>query len=470
MLRSAALGAVIALVAAGGASAETVARGVQDGAFAVDAKGSPSVAFVQGQTVVLVQRSTSGRWTRSAIASTPRGSSVMAFEIGKAGPVLLVASGDGRTLLLVRRRSVGWQTMGIAHFGNGPYHLGWPGLALDREGLPSIAYTRWDASTLKSRLLLTRVNGKGRLKTLRITAEGFPKSYVPPPATPVLFGNVAHVIESYGYKGVLGTFEWYPNKRTWTGLGLDAGIGDFPVGPVLAGVSGGTLHAAWTESLLSMDGTAAPTVLVARRHNADSEYVLDRALTTALALPASGPEVAANQWVGSADLGLDGDKFLWAGTIVRGTSHVEVDGWISGYAVAPQGARELLLGGPLGLRWFRVPHRLTTRVTLGAHDGGTMVSLSGEVPGVEKGSVTIYRERPGSLRTPVGSATISSGAFTFTDTPPLRPLVYRAVYVDPATGVPYAALLRRPLAAAGADGLAQRATLEPHPAPPARGR
>jgi hypothetical protein len=113
-----------------------------------------------------------------------------------------------------------------------------------------------------------------------------------------------------------------------------------------------------------------------------------------------------------------------------------------------------------------VPHRLTTRVTLAAHDDGTTVSLSGEVSGVERGTVTIYRERPGNLRTPVGNATVSAGAFTFSDTPPVRPLVYRAVFTDPATGLPYAALLRRPLMAASADGLAERATFEAHPTPP----
>ena len=73
-----------------------------------------------------------------------------------------------------------------------------------------------------------------------------------------------HVIESYGYRGVLGTFEWVPQKRTWIGIGLDAGVGDFPVGPVLAGLSpGGVLHAAWTVSLAFIGD--APVTLVERR-------------------------------------------------------------------------------------------------------------------------------------------------------------------------------------------------------------
>ncbi len=444
MLRSAASLAAIALVTAGGASAEIVARGVQDGVLALDAKGGPSVAWVHNSTLFLATRS-AGKWTRTAIASTPSGSSVMAFEIGAAGPVVLAQSGDDRTMVLVRRRSIGWETIRIAKVG-ALFRLGWPGLALDRRGLPVISYTRWSGPTLKSRLLLSRVDAKGRIATRRITQEGFPKSLVPPPSAPVLFGNVAHAVESYGYRGVLGTIEWFPSKKTWTGLGLDAGIGDFPVGPVFAGVSpNGVMHAAWTESLLSFDFEAAPVTLVERHRFASSEFVLDRALTSALALPASGPEVAANQWIGDGDLGLAGDSNVWAGTIVRGRSKVELDGWIAGFAATPNGSRDLLLGGPDGLRWFRVPHRVTTRMTISGSDDGDSVLLSGRVTGVATGSVSLYRERPGESRTLIGRPAISGGEFSFVDHPQERPLVYRAVYTDRTTGVPYGALLRKPV-------------------------
>jgi hypothetical protein len=39
------------------------------------------------------------------------------------------------------------------------------------------------------------------------------------------------------------------------------------------------------------------------------------------------------------------------------------------------------------------------------------------------------------------------GTFSFRDIPPLSPLafLYRAVYVDPATTIPYASLVRPPL-------------------------
>ena len=445
MLRSAAFVAAIALVTAGGASADVVARGVQDGLLALDAKGTPSVAWVHNSTLFVATRSGPGKWTRSAAAAVPPGSSAVDFKIGAAGPVVLAQSGDDRTVVLVRPRSVGWETIRVAKVG-ALFRVGWPGLVLDRQGQPTVSYTRWNAPSLKSRLLVSRFDAKGRSTTRRITQEGFPKSLVPPPSAPVLFGDVVHVVESYGYRGVLGTIEWFPSKKTWIGLGLDAGIGDYPVGPVLAGLSGnGILHGAWTESLLSFDNEAAPVTLVERRRFSSAAYVLDRALTSALALPSTGPEVAANQWISQYDLGLIGDSNLWAGTIVRGRSKVELDGWISGYAVAPRGGRDLLLGGPAGLRWFHLPRPMTEKVTIEASDDGDSVQLDGQVPGVASGTVTIYRERPGELRTPIGRASISAGQYSFVDHPSQRPVVYRAVYTDATTGVPYAALLRKPI-------------------------
>jgi hypothetical protein len=444
MIRTAAMGCVFALVVVGGASAEVVARGVQDGLLALNAKGSPSVAFVRGSSLVIASRSAPRRWAQVKPANVSAGSSVMAFKIGAAGPVALVQSGDAREILLVRRRSVGWQTIDIAGKLPPQVQLGWPGLTLDRRGLPVIGYTRWNSATLNSRLLLARVDAKGRVNARSITSEGFPKSLVPPPAAPVLFGGRAHVIESYGYRGVLGTFEWVPQKRTWIGIGLDAGVGDFPVGPVLAGLSpGGVLHAAWTVSLAFIGD--APVTLVERRRFASSEFVLDRALTTGLALPASGPEVAANAWVGPDDLGLSGGDDLWAGTVVHAKSHIQLDGWLAGLAVAPRGGRDLLLGGTPGLRWFRAPGRLVTKVSLEASDEGGSIALGGTVLGVARGNVTIYRERPGQKRRPIGRAAITGGAFSFLDRPSIGPLLYRAVYTDPTTGIPYAALLRQPV-------------------------
>jgi hypothetical protein len=40
---------------------------------------------------------------------------------------------------------------------------------------------------------------------------------------------------------------------------------------------------------------------------------------------------------------------------------------------------------------------------------------------------------------------LAGGSFSAVDTAPPQAALYRAVYVDPATGVPYARLLRQPV-------------------------
>jgi hypothetical protein len=105
----------------------------------------------------------------------------------------------------------------------------------------------------------------------------------------------------------------------------------------------------------------------------------------------------------------------------------------------------VLLGGPEGLRWFRAARRLSARVTLEARDQGASVGLRGSVSGVSAGRVTLYRERPGERRQAIGRANLTGGSFSFSDRPTARPLLYRAVWVDPASGIPYAALLRTPI-------------------------
>src|SRR4029078_5918402 len=97
MIRSAACVAAIALVTAGGASAEVVARGVPDGLLTRDAKGAPSVAWVHNSTLFIATRSGPRSWTRARAASTPAGSSVVAFEIGAAGAGALAPDGGART-------------------------------------------------------------------------------------------------------------------------------------------------------------------------------------------------------------------------------------------------------------------------------------------------------------------------------------------------------------------------------------
>ena len=445
-MRSLLVAAVLSLVLAGGASAEVVARGVQDGMLATTRAGRPVVAYVRGTSLPVATRIAAHRWRIARAASVTRGSTVVGLETGVAGTMVLAQSADARRLLLVRQAGPGWRATDLAGHLPAGTTLGPPGLALDPQGLPAVAYTRWRVDTHKSVLVLVRVDRGGRARAQQITSQGFPKSHVAPPAAPLFTRGTLHVVETYGYDGAVGTIEWGPKRRRgWSGQFLDSGIGDFPVGPLLTAVGpAGTVYAAWTEALL---GTGEyPVVLAANGKTIESDMVLTRALTTSLAAPASGVVVGANEWVTAAELGLERGGVTWAGAVTSRGRKTELDGWLAGLAYGPGGSRDLLLALPRGLSWFRAPVS-AVRVRLSAADAedGSVV-LSGRVQGYGGGPVTIYRERPGSARSPAGTVTPArDGTFTFTDRRPLRPLLYRAVYAQPRTGVPYAALLRTPV-------------------------
>jgi hypothetical protein len=57
--------------------------------------------------------------------------------------------------------------------------------------------------------------------------------------------------------------------------------------------------------------------------------------------------------------------------------------------------------------------------------------------------VSLYREHPRRLVAKVPLA--ADGSFSARDTAPGAPTLYRAVYVDAASGLPYGSLLRSPV-------------------------
>jgi hypothetical protein len=203
----------------------------------------------------------------------------------------------------------------------------------------------------------------------------------------------------------------------------------------------GVVYAAWTEATIAWD--EYPVTLASHGRQIYSDFVFDRALTTGLALTARGVHVAGNQWVSSAQLGLPGDGFIWAGTI-SGHGGTELDGWISGLVAAPAGGEDVLLSSGSSLSWFQAAS-LPVRVSLtAARQPDGSIALAGRVRGRTAGAVTIYRERPGG-RSALTKATLAGGAFTAVDPTPPQAALYRAVYVDPASGIPYAKLLREPV-------------------------
>jgi hypothetical protein len=445
-MKSLVLAAALALAAAGSASAELVARGVPDGMVAVAPGGRPFVAYLKGDALVVARRVGPAQWRRERAARIAKGSSLAAFAAGAAGPAAVIVGPGQRTLYVVRRRGARWVRTALVRRLDAGVVVGWPGLAIDRNGLPAVAYTRWRQRNRLSQLVLARVVRSGAVRAVRITRNGWPESYVPPPAAPIVMPNGRiHVVETYGISSTVATIEWMPTRNSWIGQFISGGVGDFPVGPMFGAVGrGNVLYAAWTEAFLGWG--EFPVTLASHGRAIDANFVLDRALTTGLAVTQRGPQVAANQWVSAAELGLPSDDVLWAGT-VTGRGGSELDGWIDGLASVPgAGGQDLLLAGPGGLSWFRTRGSLSVRVTLAAEpeDDGTVV-LSGRVRGVRSGRVTVYRERPGAVRELVGTPRLAGGSFTLVDAPRMRPVVYRAVYTDPATGIPYAKLLREPV-------------------------
>ncbi len=441
-MRGLALAGALGLALAGSASAELAVPKAQDGMLAVSPGGAPFVAYMHGTSLEVAARGRRGAWTRQRAAHVTRGSTLVAFKAGRRGPVVLVRGAGSHSLDLVRRTRAGWRKIPIARAPSGS-KLGWPGLVLE-HGNAVIAFTRWKRATHKTALMLVRIDRHGRAHTVQITGLGFPKSFVAPPAVPVLAGRTVRVIESYGIDGAVGTIEWRPQNGTWKGQYIDAGNGDFPVGPLLGAVGGNAVYAAWTQALLGAG--ELPVSLAKHGRLIESDFVLDRAVMTGFGLTRTGPEVAANEWVSASDLGLTGEAVVWAGVVVNRRVDYQLDGWLAGLSSAPRGTRDLLLARPDGLSWYRLRRAPSVHIDLDATEElNGSVLVTGAVRGAS-GTVKLYRERPGSRRELAGSAPLASdGSFTFMDTPSIGAFVYRAVYMDPVTGLPYATLLHDPV-------------------------
>src|SRR5262245_3170392 len=440
-MRGLVVAVALGLATAGAASAELAVPNVQDGMLAVSGGGTPYVAYLHGNGVEIAARR-GGTWKRTHVARVTKGSTLVAFKSGRLRPVVLVRGPGSHSLDLFRSRGGKWRRIAIARAPGGS-RLGWPGLVLQR-GTAFVAYTRWKRATHRTALMLTRIGLRGRMHSVQITGSGFPRSFVAPPAVPVLAGRTLRVIESYGMDGAVGTIEWRLLGGTWKGQYIDAGYGDFPVGPLLGAIGGNAVYAAWTQALLGAG--ELPVSLAKHGRLIESNFVLDRAIMTGFGLTRTGPEVAANEWVSADDLGLPGDAVVWAGVGVNKRVRYELDGWLAGLASAPRGTRDVLLARPDGLSWYRLHRAPSVHIALDATEqlNGTVL-VTGSVQG-GSGTVRIYRERPGSHRELAGSAPLSAdGSFTFMDTPSIGPFVYRAVYSDRVTGLPYATLLTDPV-------------------------
>jgi hypothetical protein len=418
--------ALLALTLPAPAEAEIVAPTASPGLLAVARDGSPRVAYTSGRDVVIARRTAAG-WTHVRAGVVPGSSPVLAG---------LVVDGRGRTSVLVEAENGSWLALArsgeklrvVARPRRGA-SFGPAGLVLDAAGSPAFAYAL-RLSSAKTYLRLVTTDARGRLRTQAITKSGFPSSTFVPGAAPVLVGHRLHVVETYTDAAI----DWGPKARGgWEGQYLFASRDGTPAGHVAAAAAGASLWSAWTE----LTATTLSVLLNLSNETQTTTIVVEHGILNSLLVDGGRAEVGAYDWA------MLGETPVYAGMLADADGPFsELDGRLEAYALTPAHGRQLLLSTPSGLEWFATPARPTIAVLLTADATGL---VQGRVTGGSGGIVEIYRETP-TGRASVGSAELAAdGSFSLQDTGPTSPTLYRAVYVDHATNVPYASLLREPV-------------------------
>ena len=411
------------------ARAEMVAGQARSAVLALGARGAPTVAYLDERALVVTTRSGSG-W-RPARVNLPVPASeadIVSAAVGRDGrPVVLVQDVPRRTLVVAWRRQTRWLVVRIARLP-AAVELGVGGLALERRGTPVVAYAFRRASG-KTVLRLVRIDTRGRVTTTAITKLGFPDSVVPPSAVPHVARNGrVRVVEAY----TSAVIDWFRDDGKWTGQYLFASRLGSPLGRILAVPGPRTAVVAWTQDYPSFDESH---VLVQQGEpTGEVADLLPHARLSALTLADGVPEVAANDWV-------DADGWTtYAGLLAfLDAPPVELDGRVEGYA-AVGATRQLLLATDRGLEWFTTP-RPAVRLSLAVDASG---HATGRAERATAGAIELYREAPDTGRRLVATASIGADG-SFAAEVPAAPTLYRAVYRDPVTGVPYGALLRSPV-------------------------
>jgi hypothetical protein len=409
------IGLAAGLAAVSPARAELVAPVGTQAVLAVGPKFAPVVAYTDNGAVLVARRGPNGPWESRRAGTLPPGTSFLAgIVIDRRGrPAILAEDLRGGRLLLVR---LGRTTV-LARTRAGT-QLGPAGIVLDALGLPAVAYAvrRPDGKTY---LRLTRLGRDGRFVTQAVTRGGFPSSSRAPAAVPVLVGRTVHVVEAVGSAAI----DWGPTKKSWEGQYLFTSQLGTVVGPVAATARGGTLHAALTLDLPQFG--ESNVVAIASARGQESEVVFPHGLLAGLAVPVTGREVAANDFVDD----------VFAGLVATPALTAELDGRIDGYKAIAEGSRYILLAHPTSLEFYAVPALLPISVHLEVTPSG----LHGSVSGGSGGEVEIYRETQSSRDLVTRVPLSPDGAL---DAPLPSGGIYRVVYREPTTGLPYATLAR----------------------------
>lgn len=410
-----ALGAGIAAAAfTSPARAELVYSGQVDGArLVVGPGGATSAVYVLGSKVVVAARAAEG-WSSAPAVSFASPVELDGAVVAAGRIAVLARARDGSRLVLWdgNRKIAFRRDSRQARFGPA-------GLAVDKQGRLVVGYALWFPSR-KTFLRLARISPAGKVSVRGVTKEGFPSSRTLPAAAPVVLpSGEVRVVETF----LPAAIDW--GLAGWGKLLFSSALG-VPTGAIAAAASGTTLYAAWTTAFPTLGPPAV--VLAAHTTPVRSGVAIENAVLAALAVTSAGPELAANRCIPAAAFGLEGNGVC--GGLVAGAG---VDGIVADYAATPTG-RQLLVQMPEGLAWFASPATPSIHVTLNN-------DLTGRVEGVAGGTVTLYRERPDLPRTQFAAVPLASDG-SFSIPAPASPLAtaYRAVYTDPATGIPYAAL------------------------------
>jgi hypothetical protein len=400
----------------------------------------PRVAYVAADgSIVFAVRSAAGSWAEQTVPAPTGSQALIGLELAPAGAVLLTeATGGSRLSLAEQRTGGGWQVRTIATAPrNGA--LGLSGLALGRTGRPVVAYASL-LRTQKTFLRLVQEDASGRLVGEAVTRKGFPSSSELPTVTPVVLPSGAvRIVEAYSG----ATIEWSrtKNPKGWIGQFLYANALAMPGGIVRAAADpAGGVWSSWTELFPSYDESH---LVLSQNFEGQHTTILSRhAFLVALALPSTGPEIAADEYVD-----LEAARTVYAGLVLDTQGHaVELAGDLEGYAIDPSGGRHYLLLDTAGVEWYRSPTPPTATVELSASVSAAAFSLSGRVLGANSGTVEIWRETQAGAELLTTLPLAADGTFALTDTPPQRPLTYRAVYRD-ANGLPLSSLVRSVLGA-----------------------
>jgi hypothetical protein len=420
------IGLLAALALASPAQAEVVAKGVDDGILALAADGTPYVAYTSGGVLYVSTRGQNGSWRQIRLGRLPGVDVTLAGIKVSERPhryvSVLVEDGHGRWVVLARGSRI--QTLATAAKGSS---YGPAGLTLDARGRPAAAFAVQRTSGDTFLRLLTFERGV-RPHTRAITRKGFPNSDFPPGAAPVLVRGRLHVVETYTSAAI----DWRPKANgDWEGQFLFASRLGTPQGRVGAVFLSSTLWSSWTQVYPS-ESPGDIVVLLTSSADTQVTWTLTHGIFVGIAQGGqAGPEVAAFDWVQLAD-----DVFVYAGLVLQGPEGPawQLDGRLEGFAIGRGGTHQVLLGREGNLEWFRSPGALPPiRLGIALNAEG---HLDGTVSGVTTGKVQIYRELPNASRELVATLPIEpDSSFAMDGLDPTA--LYRAVYLDPTTGIPF---------------------------------